>query len=84
MNQQQNKDNPTPPTEPDLGPIIERIKKGDGFVMLVGILTNKLDEKDNRIIEFEYKREHFSFEDTKEALKKFKEHFHKDIMEGLE
>ena len=73
--------NGTPQENPDL-PLEDLIKKcmdAEGYVIFVGSLSNKTDEKGNRMLDFVYRRYHLSFEDTKTAAQKFKEALLDDI-----
>lgn len=54
-----------------------------GYVMFVGIISDKKDEKGNPLIDFFYRRYHLGFEDAFGALRQFRQDVHND-MEGAE
>ena len=55
-----------------------------GYVIFAACLTNKVDKDKNRLIDFHYRRYHFGFEDVKEAVRAFKNHYLQDVNEGLD
>lgn len=59
--------------------VIEKLLASKGFVLFAGIITDERDAQGNNLIEFHYKREHFSYEDTKRALEEFVKHYKKDV-----
>lgn len=65
------------------GVSIELLIKGcmdsSGYVIFAAKIAGKPDEKGNLVIDYNYRRYHFSYEDTREAVKRFKEEFLKDI-----
>ena len=50
-----------------------------GYVLFVGIITNERDRFGNNVISWRYIREKFNYEDTKNAIGKFKEALARDI-----
>lgn len=64
--------------------ILKKCMDCEGYVVFVGALTNKLDAKKNRIVEYEYLRHRFTYEDVKAGLKVFASEFAKDVTRGLE
>lgn len=72
-----------PNTEKNPGePLKEMFKKcmdAEGYVIFTGILSNETDEKGNRLLKFEYRRFHMSFDDVQAAVKAFREEFMKDV-----
>ena len=67
-------------------PLEELTKKcmdAEGYVIFAGRLSNRVDEQGNRVLEFDYRRYHLSFEDVKTSVIKFKEAFLDDIREGI-
>ena len=64
--------------------IIKKCMDSEGYVIFVARLTNELiKETGQRVIEYDYRRYQFAFEDVKNALIAFKEHFLKDINTDL-
>lgn len=61
--------------------IVNECKKGKGFVIFVGVLTNKKDNKDNLIIDFHYLRNHYSLEDLEIYLTEAKKALKNDILQ---
>lgn len=55
-----------------------------GYVVFVASLSNKVDDKGNRMLDFDYRRYQFPFEDVKTAIVKFKEAFIDDVGQGLD
>ncbi len=62
--------------------LTEKVKSGSGYVVFTATLTDKLDKRGARVIEFDYLRDHFTLDDTKNALGRFADHFKKDVMGG--
>lgn len=62
----------------ELARIVSECTENDGFVIFVGVLTKKVDEEGNRILDFHYRRAQFSLEDTKQAVLKFREEYLSD------
>jgi len=64
--------------------ILNRLMDSEGFVIFAASLTNRVDEKGLRVIDFNYLRDRLSFEDTRSAVVKFKEEFLADVEKGLD
>ena len=66
---------------PDMGieEILKQCLDSQGYVVFAGIITPERDSEGNNLIRFSYKREHFSYEDTKRALEEFVKHYKKDV-----
>lgn len=64
--------------------LIKKCMDAEGYVVFVGSLLNKVDEKGDRMLDFDYRRYHLSYEDTKTALVKFKQAFLDDIIKGID
>ena len=60
--------------------VIEKALKGRGFVLFAGVLTEKKDEDGNSIVEFQYIRHHFPFEDLPKATTAFRDQCYKDAV----
>ena len=60
--------------------IIARCVAAKGFVFFVGILTDRVDDSGNNIIDFEYERHKMSFDDVKIAIREFKTALREDAV----
>ncbi len=72
-----------PEIDQNLEGLLKKCMDAEGYVIFIGSLANKTDEQGNRVLEFDYRRYHLSFEDAKTATAKFKEAFLADVKEGL-
>jgi hypothetical protein len=63
----------------ELEEIIQKCLDSPGYVVFVGALSDKRDEKGNNLIDFKYKRYQFSYEDTSRAIKEFQSALKDDI-----
>jgi len=57
--------------ETTLEKLMKKMMDVEGYVIFSGVLTNKMDEQGNRLLEFDYNRYHFSDDDLKATLKNF-------------
>lgn len=62
----------------ELEDILNRCKDAQGYVLMVGIITPEIDASGFNVIQMRYRRFHYSFEDTKNVIEKFKEEYEKD------
>lgn len=76
-----------PNTSPDkgisIGDVMTKLAERDGYILFAASLSNKVDSKNNRIIDFDYIRYHFSGDDSSLALQKFRDAIAKDHLEQL-
>ena len=67
---------------------LEQIKKecldSPGYIMFVGCISKNRDSQGNNMIDFKYRRYHFSFEDSIKAVEEFKKQVNRDIHETIE
>mgnify|MGYP001594670861 CR=1 FL=1 len=77
------KEEKVPVPSPDLDSLIKKLLDVEGYVIFVGSLSNEKDKEGNRMINFDYRRYHFSYEDVKTTIKKFREMFLDDIAKDL-
>lgn len=64
--------------------LLKKLLDVEGYVLFVGSLSNKVDEKGDRVLDFDYRRYHLSFEDAKTAVMKFKQAFMDDVTKGID
>ena len=64
----------------ELAAIMEKALKGKGFVLFVGVLTDKKDKDGNFVLYFHYTRSKYGFEDLPKAIGAFKQACANDAM----
>lgn len=80
QNQQHHATPEVPAAELDqLKKIMEMCKDAPGYCCFFGIMDKKRDEKGRNIINYEYKRFQFSYEDTRRTIDEFIKAFRGDI-----
>ena len=67
-----------------LADMSEKALTGKGFVIFVGVLTDKKDKDGNRTLDFNYTRHHYGLEDLPKAIVAFKEHCRKDAVSMMD
>ena len=72
------------PEDMDTREIESKCLDSEGFILFVGYITAKKDDKGANIIDWQYRRHHFSFADAKEAVRQFGVAINKDIMQANE
>lgn len=50
-----------------------------GYVIFIGVLSPQRDDKGFNLINFRYRRYHYSFEDTKRAVEEFNKAYRRDL-----
>lgn len=62
---------PVPAPIPSLEGILQSCLDARGFVIFVGVISQRRDAQGNNLIDYHYQRVHFTLEDTKQAIKEF-------------
>ena len=63
--------------------IIEQCMDAPGYVLFTAIIEPNKDPEKPNVIQYKFRRFHFSFEDTKHAIAAFKD-FYRDELKKLE
>lgn len=63
----------------ELSKILSNCSESKGFIVFVGIIGDTTDKYGNQIINFQYIRDKFPYEDTKLAIQEFSNILQKDI-----
>lgn len=66
----------------ELEQISRQILDAPGYVLFVGVLTNKLNDRGRNIIEFQYRRQNYTHEDALLAVKQFDAAIRQDMKEN--
>lgn len=69
--------NPDNDQEFSLEEILKECMDSEGYVIMTGVISKRTDSKGHPMLDFKYRRYHFSHEDVKIAIDKFKT-FHID------
>jgi len=68
--------------EPDVQQISKACEDAPGYVLFAAVLQKNRDPvSGNNRIDFHYRRYHFAFEDTKQAIEEFRKHLEREIGE---
>lgn len=65
--------------EISLEQIMKECLDSTGYVVFVGRISKQNDPKGNLMLDFFYKRSHFSFEDVKISIGQFEKHLFEDF-----
>ena len=68
-----------PGGEVTLEQVLKECMDSQGYVIFAAVLSSKRDDKGFNLIDYRYRRYHFSFEDTKQALAAFQHQYRKDL-----
>lgn len=55
-----------------------------GYMLFAGFITNEKDAKGDPIIQWRYRRFHFSFDDIEEATNQLKDAFRDDVLRSIQ
>lgn len=59
--------------------ILNKCLDAGGYVVFVAVIGKDKDEKGFNLIEYNYRRANFSFEDTKRAIEEFSKQYKNDV-----
>lgn len=65
----------------ELKDIAHKCMDSQGFILMAGYLTDEQDAEGHHIIQFQYRRHHFSLKDAQEAHRQLGVYIAKELME---
>jgi hypothetical protein len=76
--------NETKPDGTELKEIIDECLDSQGYVLFAAHIARTRDENGHNILQFRYKRYHFSLEDAKQAVTSFENFVKQELVELVE
>lgn len=65
--------------EVHINEIMKKCLDSEGYILFAGYLTPEKDSEGRAVIEFQYRRYHFSLEDSKQAVQRLRDSINTEV-----